>query len=124
MATHVKVIAALFGVFGVISVAFALFWTVVMGALAAVAGTSGEPDAEVGAAVLGLTGAALTVTMLVLAIPLFIAAWGLWTLRPWARILGIVMAVLMLLNVPLGTIFGIYALVVLFRKDTEALFVR
>jgi hypothetical protein len=31
--------------------------------------------------------------------------------------------VLCLIHIPFGTLIGIYALVILFRKDTEALFV-
>lgn len=124
MATHVKVLAVLFGISGVLGVLGALFSSVVLGALAAFVGASQEPDAAVGAAVLGFTGVTLSVILFLLALPALLAAWGLWTLRAWARILAIVLGVIALIKVPLGTIFGIYALVILFRKDTEALFVN
>jgi len=43
-------------------------------------------------------------------------------MRPWARIVGIVLSVLSLMMVPIGTLVGIYGLWVLFSKDTERLF--
>jgi len=55
-------------------------------------------------------------------LPGLIAGIGLLKLRPWARILGIVVAVLYLIHIPFGTIVGIYGLWVLFNKDTERLF--
>ena len=42
-------------------------------------------------------------------------------MRPWARIVGIIVAILSLLNIPLGTIVGVYGLWVLFSKETEQL---
>jgi hypothetical protein len=47
---------------------------------------------------------------------------GIVRLRPWARIGGIVVAVLSLIVIPFGTLFGIYALWVLFSPDAERLF--
>jgi hypothetical protein len=43
-------------------------------------------------------------------------------LKSWSRICGIVLGALLLVQIPVGTAIGIYALVILFRKDTEALF--
>jgi hypothetical protein len=43
-------------------------------------------------------------------------------LASWARIAGIVLAIIHLINIPVGTALGIYALWVLFNKDTERLF--
>jgi hypothetical protein len=45
----------------------------------------------------------------------------LWKRRRWARIMGIILAALALPKIPFGTIFGIYALIILFQKDTEVL---
>jgi hypothetical protein len=58
-----------------------------------------------------------------LSIPFFLAGWGLLKFKPWARIFGIVLGVLCLIHIPFGTLVGIYAIVILFRKETEALFV-
>ena len=124
MASHVKVIAILFIVFGALGALMALFSSVIFSALAAIVGNTQDPDAALGVAVLGLTGATLTVVLLVLSIPYIICGWGLLTLRPWSRILGIILAAISLVRIPLGTLFGIYALVILFNKETEALFRR
>jgi hypothetical protein len=40
-------------------------------------------------------------------------AWGLFERQPWARILGIVVALLALIRIPFGTALGIYTLWVL-----------
>ena len=124
MATHVKVIAVLFIAGGILLLLGAFFTPLVLGTLAAVVGASNDEGAAVGAAVLGFTGAALSLVLGLMALPSLICGWGLLTFRSWARILAIVLAAIALTNFPLGTAFGVYALVILFRKDTEALFTR
>jgi uncharacterized membrane protein (DUF2068 family) len=66
----------------------------------------------------------IVVLILVLSLPTFILGFGLYNLRPWARILGLVLAAIHLLNVPLGTIVSVYAFWVLLNPQTEALFRR
>jgi hypothetical protein len=51
-----------------------------------------------------------------------IIGWGLWTLQPWARIAGIILAILSLLNFPIGTIFGIIILWYLFKPEIKEAF--
>ena len=122
MRTHVKVIAVLFIVIGACILAAAFFSPIVLGVIATVVGTSHEEGAAAGAAILGLMGLALSAVLLVIGVPYVLCGWGLFKLRGWARILAIVLAALALTSFPLGTAFGVYALVILFRKDTEALF--
>jgi len=43
---------------------------------------------------------------------------------PWGRIPGIVLGVVSVANIPLGTALGIYAVVILTRKEAVALFRR
>jgi hypothetical protein len=124
VATHVKVVAVICIVFGVLGLLLALFSSVILGLLAGLVGSSGEEGAALGSTVLGLAGAVLTTVLIVFAIPSVVAGWGLLMLKPWARILGIIVAAISLIRFPIGTIFGIYALWVLFQKDTEALFVK
>ena len=122
MAVHVKVIAILYLVFGAFGLLGALFSGLIFGALASFVGVSGEPGAPGGAAALGLFATILTILFVVLSLPAVLCGIGLLKFRPWARILGIVLAVIALLKVPIGTIFGVYALVILLRRETEALF--
>ncbi len=122
MATHVKVIAVLFICIAVTLVAAAFFLPLLLGIAASFLGSSGEEGAAVGAAFLGLTGAILSVMFGMFALPFAICGWGLLKLRPWARILGIILGAIALTHIPFGTLLGIYALIVLFQKDTEKLF--
>jgi hypothetical protein len=122
VATHVKVVAALFILAGVLLLAAAVFTPLFLGALAAIIGASHEEGAEVGAAILGFTGIAMSIVLAVLGLPYLAAGWGLLQLQNWARILGIILAAMALTSFPLGTAFGVYALIILFRKETEALF--
>jgi uncharacterized membrane protein (DUF2068 family) len=121
MATHLKVIAALFIAAGSILVCMALLMSLLFAVLGGVVGASGEEGTGLAVAVLGLSGAALAIMLLVLGVPYIICGWGLWRRRPWARVMGIVLAVIALTKIPLGTAIGIYALVILFQKDTQRL---
>jgi hypothetical protein len=122
MATHLKVTAVLFMVIAALLVCGALFTSLLFGILGGVVGSSGDEDAGVAVAILGLTGAVATGFLLALAVPYFICGWGLLKRRRWARVLGIILAAIALTKFPIGTAFGIYALIILFQKETEKLF--
>ena len=62
--------------------------------------------------------------MLILTLPAIVLGIGLLNLRPWARSTGTVIAILEILNFPLGTAFAIYALWVLMSPETDPLFTR
>jgi hypothetical protein len=86
-------------------------------------GAAADPeDAAVALPIIGLAGTALVAFLLIVSLPGLITGFGLLSYKPWARILGIVLAVLQLLHLPLGTLFGIYALWVLLSKETERIF--
>lgn len=121
MHTHLKIAAVLFILTGAVLVIVALFSSLLLGTIAFFVGTSQEGGAPLGAALLGLTGFALTIVLLVFAAPCILCGWGLLQRKPWARTLGIVLAAISLVRFPVGTIFGIYALWVLFNRETEAL---
>jgi len=123
MATHVKVLASLFVVIAALLLVGAFFLPLVLGFVGTLVGTSGDPDAATVGAFLGLTGAVLSVVLVCLAVPFVICAYGLFKFRPWARIMGIIMSAIALTKVPLGTLVGIYGLIILFQKKTEELFV-
>ncbi len=55
--------------------------------------------------------------LLVAALPALLAGIGIMKRQEWGRILGIVVAVLALFNIPFGTAFGIYALVILTQRN-------
>jgi hypothetical protein len=122
VATHVKVIAAIFLCFGILWAVITVLGPAILATIAGVVSTSGDPDAAVGATVLGFAGVAVTLFAGTLALAFLITAWGLFKLRSWARIVAIVMAAICLMNFPFGTAFGVYALIILFKKETETLF--
>ena len=49
----------------------------------------------------------------------FFAGWGLLHRESWARILGLIVAFLTLLNIPVGTALGIYTLWVLLPAQSD-----
>ena len=123
MDVHVKVLAWLFIVFGVLGTLFGLGMMALLGVIG-VAGAASDPDAWMALPVLGLTGVALGVFMLMLSLPGIIAGIGLLGYRRWARILTIVISALNLMNIPFGTILGIYGLWVMLSDDGSRLFAR
>jgi len=122
MVTHVKVIGVGFIIFGALWVLGAMFSGVLLTVLAGFISQSTDHDASMGATVLGITGVALTTFLLAIGLPQIVCGIGLLSFKRWARILGIVLAAIGLINVPIGTVFGIYAIVILFNKETEPLF--
>jgi hypothetical protein len=120
METHAKILGILNIVCGVIG----LLGAVVLGLVftAGAVGASGDDDAAVALPIIGLTGMALVLVTVAMSMPAVIIGWGLYTLRPWARIAGIVLAILSLMVFPLGTVLGVYGLWVLFSGEGARLF--
>lgn len=123
MQTHVKVVAVGFIVVSALGVLAALALMLVFGGTAGIVGASAEEtEAAVALPVIGLTGTVLTLFLLAVSLPGLITGFGLLARKPWARILGIVLCAINLINIPIGTILGAYGLWVLLNKDTERLF--
>ena len=124
MELHVKILAMFHLVFGVLGLIVALAVLLIFGAAAGVAGVAAvkEPDAWIAMPILGIVGSALLLVVLTLSILGIITKLGLLKFRPWARILGIVLSVVGLINFPFGTVLGIYGLWVLLSRETERLF--
>src|SRR4029079_1868155 len=100
----------------------ALFLILALGTASSIVGLNAEPaDAAVALPIIGIAGSALVVFLLALSLPGLIVGIGLLKLASWARIAGIVLAIIHLINIPVGTALGIYALWVLFNKDAERL---
>ncbi len=72
--------------------------------------------------ILTTVGTVVGLLMTALALPGILAGYGLLRRRSWGRMLAIVIAVLSLLNFPLGTLIGIYALWVLLQQDASRYF--
>jgi hypothetical protein len=126
MNTHVKVLGVLYIVFSALGLLAALFAGLALGSVASIVGATADfEDAAIAVPILGFTGMALAIFLSVLSLPGLLTGWGLLALKPWARILGIVLSALQLLNVaffPVSTALAIYGLWVLFNSETERLF--
>jgi hypothetical protein len=123
--THVKVLGVLYLAFSALGLIFALFLLLAVGSAAGIVGATAEAgEAAVAIPIIGLAGTALGAVLLLLALPGLVVGWGLLTFKPWARILGLVLSALNLIQIPIGTVLGIYGLWVLLHKDTERLFTR
>lgn len=122
METHVKVLGALNIAFGALGLLGAAALVLIFGGAAGIVGASGEPDAAIAIPIIGITGMALVAFLVILSVPSILIGIGLFNLRPWARIAGIVVSILSLMMIPFGTVLGIYGIWVLFSKDTERLF--
>jgi hypothetical protein len=120
--THVQVVAVLMLLIGALFAIGALVSFGLFGGLAALVGASGDDGAAFGAWAIGIAGTALGSLMVVLAVPVVACGVGLLKMRAWARVLGILIAALALINFPWGTAFGVYALWVFFSERSRPLF--
>jgi hypothetical protein len=80
----------------------------------------GTEQAELlGSPLLGVTGIVLAVFFAAFGVANLLIAAGIAKGRPWARFAGTVMAVLLLIAVPVGTILGALALTGLLGRDAR-----
>jgi len=123
MQTHVKVLGVLYVAVGGCMLVAALFLLLTLSGVAGIVGAAADPeDAAIAIPVLGIAGTALAAFLGLFALPSLITGYGLLNFKPWARIVGIVLSAISLINIPFGTIIGVYGLWVLLSKDTERLF--
>jgi hypothetical protein len=74
--------------------------------------------------VIGLTGTAVVAFLACWSLPLIIIGIGLYRIRPWARIWGIVVSIVSLIAFPFGTMLGVYGLWILLSTEGEQLFAQ
>jgi hypothetical protein len=123
MQTHVKILGVLYLVVSAFFLLMALFLLLVVGGTAGIVGATADPeDAAIAIPILGFAGTALAMFLGVFSLPGLATGYGLLTFRPWARIVGVVLSAVSLINLPVGTALGAYGLWVLLSKDTEHLF--
>jgi hypothetical protein len=72
--------------------------------------------------ILTLVGTGVGLLLVALSLPGLAAGYGLLTRKPWARMLALVVGVLGLVNFPLGTAIGIYALWLLLQPGAAEYF--
>jgi hypothetical protein len=126
MQSHIRILGILHIVLGALGALAGLAVLLIFGGIAGFVGANvaGEAGAEAQAAapIVAMVGGAIAVFLLFVSLPGIIAGIGLLHYREWARILTIVLSAFDLLNVPLGTMLGVYGLWVLLQKETADLF--
>ena len=122
MEQHVRVLAILNIVMGVLGVLAAAIVLVAMGGVALIVGADGDPEGAMVGTMLGGIGALVAIVVAVLSVPGIIAGYGLLHHRSWAPTLAIVISALNLLSFPLGTALGIYGLWILLNEESKPLF--
>jgi hypothetical protein len=103
---NLKILAWLYLVMGAFAGVVTLFF--------AAGVTSSDPDAALGSAMIAAVAGPVAAAALVL-------AWGLFTLRPWSRPLGLIVSVLHLPLFPVGTAVGTFGLLALNEPGVRAL---
>ena len=122
MHVHVKVLGALYIALAVMGLLLALLLLVGIGGVLGLAGASGDPDAAVALPIIGFAGSLMVGIIALLSLPALAAGIGLLSFKPWARVVGIILAAVSLLGFPWFTVLGAYGLWVLLSKDSEHLF--
>lgn len=124
MRGHVTVLAWLHIVLGGLTLLGAVGFLVVFGGVGLLIGSTTPAGLGHAGLLFGAIGAMFALVFGILAIPQFILGWGLLTQASWARVLGIIMSILVLLHPSfgLGTLLGIYGLFVFFNAETVAMF--
>jgi hypothetical protein len=128
MESHVKILATLHIVFGVLGLVAALLCMAFFGAIAAVIQTAiaqgDAPDAQLAVPIVGIVFTFIVVVIVIFSLPGIITGIGLLRFQGWARIMGIVLAAISLPGVPFGTAMGAYGLWVLLNAETVRLFAQ
>lgn len=112
---HLQILGVLTGVQG----ALAILMAVIIGIVTGVAGyTMGlEPGNEIPQAFFGAIFGVMAFLFLAGGVFYVVTGVGLWRHRSWSRIAGFITSALALLQVPLGTAYGIYGFYVLTRPE-------
>jgi hypothetical protein len=119
MDTHVKVVALLHIIVGVIGCMTALFLLCLFGGLATFLAIGVQEPLPSG--ILGLLGVGLAFFMILTSIPGVIGGFGLLNQAEWARLLIIVVSIFYIpFWIPLGTALGVYSLIVLFNPEIQS----
>ncbi len=118
MDNHIKPLGILYIVFGVMG---AIAAVVILLLFIAGATLMATEDPEVGE-ILAILGTVVAIFLLVISVPNIIAGYGLLKFCSWARILTLILSFLNLPAFPIGTLLGVYGIVVLFDDNVKRRF--
>jgi hypothetical protein len=116
MDKHVTILGILYIALGVLGILAAI---IVFLAIAGGGLISGDEEAIV---ITSIVGSAIALFLVVISVPGIIGGVGLLKKQSWARILVLILGILNLLNIPFGTVLGIYTLWALLKPEAEEVF--
>jgi hypothetical protein len=123
METNLRIVGWLQIALHAMTVLVGVFVFFVMGAVGSFVGAQGGHDNLAVMGILGSVGLLVLLICTLISLPAMIIGWGILNVKPWARPLGIILAILEILHLPpLGLALGIYTLVVLFDSRAVAMF--
>jgi len=88
----------------------------------ALIGISGDSGSAVGGLIFGIFGIVIGLLLGVSALVGFMTAKGIREKKNWAKIVGIIIAILNITNVPVGTILGVLILIGLLDSESASWF--
>lgn len=118
MEQHIRIVAILYIIMGALGLLASLAFFI-GGAGFAAALSSEDRDA---ALAMGTCGTVVAAIIGIVSLPSIIAGIGLQRRKSWARMLTIILSVINLLNFPIGTAIGAYALWALLNEQSRAYF--
>ncbi len=108
---------------GILQIVFGSFWLlgglIIAFALGFASQFVDDPNIS---RILGIVGTPLVITMVLFGGVMIAGGIGLLYFKTWARVLTLVMAAIGLLNVPLGTLKGVYIIWALMQSETITMF--
>ena len=116
MEEHVTILGALYVAFNALGIAIAVIIFVVISSGGLI---SGDMQAI---AITSTVGSLIAFIIIIFSVPGLIAGIGLLKRRPWSRILALIVGCIELMNIPFGTMLGIYTIWVLIKEETTRLF--
>jgi hypothetical protein len=125
MEQHIKILGILNIVWGSIGAVAGLVILIIAGGAYGFIGEISfhQSEAAVALPIIAIIGGSIAVLLLLLSAPAIIAGIGLLRLRPWGKILAIIVSALHLFSIPFGTALGIYGLWVLCSRESRDCFV-
>jgi hypothetical protein len=116
MKKHIELV----GILQIVYHSVAIIWAALVMIILAGGGLFAED--RIPMAVMLVVAMVILALVIVFSIPGIIGGWALLKMKPWGRILALVMGFLSLLEIPLGTALGIYTIWALMNDETIRLF--
>ena len=116
MEKHINIVAALHIGFSILGIVFGILGFFI---LRIIGDLSSDHEANM---ILSIIANVAIIFFLLISIPGFIAGFGLFKRKEWARILTLILSVLDLFNFPLGTAMGVYSIWALSDKEVVEFF--